>query len=58
MAHIPFKEGDHVTADDPFNGRVEGMIMVINGTSVGIRSTAMLADHYVYYDYRSVTKND
>lgn len=56
-----FKVGDYVAGDDPFNGCQEGVVAVINGTSVGLRTTAGAggaapSGTVVYYDYRQLRK--
>lgn len=58
MAAIPFKVGDVVLGDDPFNGRRLGVVGVIRGSSLGLRTAAdahpELVPEFVYYDYRQV----
>ncbi|WP_427019293.1 hypothetical protein ACQCSX_22270 (plasmid) [Pseudarthrobacter sp. P1] len=54
MARNPFKVGDYVLADDPFNGRAEGVVMVIDGRSMGLYAINGPTDHYLYYDCRTV----
>ncbi|WP_427019138.1 hypothetical protein ACQCSX_21450 (plasmid) [Pseudarthrobacter sp. P1] len=58
MSRNPFKVGDYVVADDPFNGHAEGVVMVIHGRSMGLRVTNGPTDHYLYYDCRTVRLPD
>ena len=58
MARNPFKTGEFVIGDEPFNGRREGVVRVINGTHVGLEIIGSQLGHYVYYDYRSVRRPD
>jgi hypothetical protein len=51
---VPYRLGDVVVGDDPFNGRTLGRVAVKNGTSVGLQS----ADRICYYDYRQLTRPD
>jgi hypothetical protein len=39
VTKIPFRPGDYVVADEPFNDRREGIVKVINGPSIGRRSS-------------------
>ncbi|GAA4049701.1 hypothetical protein GCM10023063_41750 [Arthrobacter methylotrophus] len=55
-ASSPFKVGDYVSGDDPFNGCQEGVVTAINGSSIGLRTTAPTAGAVVYYDYRQLRK--
>ncbi|MET4097491.1 hypothetical protein [Arthrobacter sp. UYCu712] len=55
MSRNPFRIGDYVVADEPFNGRTEGVVMTINGRCLGLLATGGPGDHYIYYDYRTVT---
>lgn len=61
-ATVPFKIGDVVLGDDPFNGRQLGVVSVIRGSSLGLRTAAdahpELAPEFVYYDYRQVRTPD
>ena len=51
---VPYRLGDVVVGDDPFNGRKQGLVAVKTGTSVGLRT----ADRIFYYDYRQLTRPD
>jgi hypothetical protein len=52
----PFKVGDYLAGDDPFNGSQEGVVAVINGSSIGLRTTVPRPGTVVYYDYRQLRK--
>jgi hypothetical protein len=54
MARNPFKVGDYVVADDPFNGRAEGVVVEVSRISVGVRPVDRPQERHVYYDYRTV----
>lgn len=58
MAKIPFKPGDYVVADEPFNGRMEGIVKVVNGSSIGLQVLGETGSGYIYYDYRDVSRPD
>ncbi|MEO5778505.1 UNVERIFIED_ORG: hypothetical protein ABIB19_003958 [Arthrobacter sp. UYEF10] len=51
---IPYKLGEVVIGDDPFNGRNEGLVIVKNGTFVGLQT----ADQIFFYDYRQLRRPD
>ncbi|MBT2551272.1 hypothetical protein [Arthrobacter sp. ISL-65] len=51
---VPYKLGEVVVGDDPFNGRREGLVAVKNGTVVGLQT----ADKIVFYDYRQLRRPD
>lgn len=61
-ASAPFKVGDYVAGDDPFNGCQEGVVSVINGSSIGLRTaaprrgTVPFGGAVVYYDHRQLRK--
>jgi len=50
----PFKVGDAVLGDDPFNGRHEGVVVLQQGDSVGVRT----AHGVVFYDHRQLKQLD
>ncbi|UKA63100.1 hypothetical protein [Arthrobacter sp. FW306-04-A] len=52
----PFKVGDYVAGDDPFNGCQEGVVAVINGSSIGLRTVVPRGATVVYYDYRQLRR--
>ena len=54
----PYRVGDAVVGDDPFNGRREGIVKVINGSSIGLQIIGESGTGYIYYDYRDVAKPD
>lgn len=50
----PYKIGNAVVADDPFKGRREGLVVFLQGTSVGVDTV-----HGVFfYDHRQLKKLD
>lgn len=51
-AAIPYKIGDAVVGDDPFNGRREGIVEIRTGTSVGLRSDGRV----YFYDHRQLRR--
>jgi hypothetical protein len=51
---VPFRLGDVVVGDDPFNGRRQGRVAIKNGNSIGLQT----ADRLFYYDYRQLTRPD
>lgn len=51
---IPYKLGDVVIGEDPFNGRREGVIVAKNGTLVGLQT----ASRTFFYDYRQLRRAD
>lgn len=61
-AAVPYKVGDVVLGDDPFNGRRLGVVAVIRGSSLGLRTAADahpdLVPEVLYYDYRQVRMPD
>lgn len=54
MVSVPYRLGDVVVGDDPFNGRRQGLVAVKNGNSIGLQT----ADRIFYYDYRQLTRPD
>lgn len=52
----PFRVGDYVAGDDPFNGSQEGVVTIIKGPSIGLRTAAPRGGSVVYYDYRQVRR--
>jgi hypothetical protein len=52
----PFKVGDYVAGDDPFNGSKEGVVVVIKGPSIGLRTVVPTGGTLVYYDYRQLRR--
>jgi hypothetical protein len=50
----PYRLGDAVVGDDPFNGRREGVVVSQQGTAVGVETT-----HGVFfYDHRQLKQLD
>ena len=50
----PFKIGDAVVGDDPFSGRREGIVVLRQRNSVGVKT----AHGVVFYDHRHVRQLD
>lgn len=50
----PYRVGDAVVADDPFNGRREGVIVSLQGMSVGVNT----AQGVFFYDHRQLKQLD
>ena len=51
---VPYRLGEVVVGDDPFNGRREGLVAVKNGTFVGL----LTVDRIFFYDYRQLRRPD
>lgn len=51
-AAIPYKIGEAVVGDDPFNGRREGIVASRNGASVGLKCGGRV----YYYDFRQLRR--
>ncbi|MET3951465.1 hypothetical protein [Arthrobacter sp. UYEF36] len=56
-ARIPFRMGQVLIGDDPFNGRHLGTVAVIDAPYVGLR-TASAAGEVTFYDYRQLRYPD
>jgi hypothetical protein len=50
----PYRIGDAVVGDDPFNGRREGVVISRNGGSVGVDTAAGV----FFYDHRQLKRQD
>jgi hypothetical protein len=50
----PYRRGDAVVGDDPFNGRHEGIVMSCRGPSVELGTAAGV----FYYDHRHLRRLD
>jgi hypothetical protein len=50
----PYRVGDAVVGDDPFNGRHEGIVMSRSGPSVEVGAAAGV----FYYDHRHLRPQD
>jgi hypothetical protein len=50
----PYRVGDAVVGDDPFNGRQEGIVMSHSGPSVELGAAAGV----FYYDHRHLRPQD
>ncbi|MET3945550.1 hypothetical protein ABIB49_000225 [Arthrobacter sp. UYCu512] len=55
---IPFRVGQVLIGDDPFNGRHLGKVAVIEAPYVGLRTTGNSPDDVVFYDYRQLQSPD
>ncbi|MBT2588374.1 hypothetical protein [Arthrobacter sp. ISL-95] len=53
-AAVPYRLGEIVIGDDPFNGRREGAVAVKKGTFVGLQ----IGDQMCFYDYRQLRRSD
>lgn len=53
-AAVPYKIGDVLVGDDPFNGRHEGTVAVKDGHWIGLRSSGRM----YFYDYRHLRRPD
>lgn len=51
---VPYRLGEVVIGDDPFNGRREGLVAVKTGTFVGLQTE----DQIFFYDYRQLKRPD
>jgi hypothetical protein len=50
----PYRVGDAVVGDDPFNGRREGVVVSATGASLGVET----ASGVFYYDHRQLKRQD
>ncbi|VXB95023.1 conserved hypothetical protein [Arthrobacter sp. 9AX] len=50
----PYRIGDAVVGDDPFNGRCEGVVVSQRGTAAGVKT----ATGIVFYDHRVLKPQD
>lgn len=50
----PYRIGDAVVGDDPFNGRHEGIVMSLRGSSVELGTAAGV----FFYDHRHLRRQD
>lgn len=55
---VPFRIGQVVVGDDPFNGRREGRVEVIRAPYVGLRIPGTPAGSLVFFDHRNVRHPD
>ena len=51
---VPYKLGEVLIGDDPFNGRREGTVTVKKGTFVGLQTEGQI----FFYDYRQLRRPD
>ena len=57
-ARIPFRVGQVLVGDDPFNGRRLGTVAVIEAPYVGLRTAGGAPQDIVFYDYRQLRYPD
>jgi hypothetical protein len=50
----PYRDGDAVVAEDPFNGRREGIVVSRHGSAVAVGT----AEGIFYYDHRQLKRQD
>jgi hypothetical protein len=55
---IPFRVGQVLVGDDPFNGRRVGAVAVIEAPYVGLRTAGTAPQDIVFYDYRQLRYPD
>ena len=55
---IPFRMGQVLVGDDPFNGRHLGTVAVIDAPYVGLRTARSAAGDVTFYDYRQLRYPD
>ena len=55
---IPFRVGEVLVGDDPFNGRRLGTVAVIEAPYVGLRMASSTPQDTVFYDYRQLRYPD
>ena len=53
---VPFRIGEVVVGDYPFNGRREGRVEVIRAPYVGLRIPGTPAGSLVFFDHRNVRR--
>lgn len=57
-ARIPFRVGQVLVGDDPFNGRRLGTVAVIEAPYVGLQMAGGTPQDIVFYDYRQLRYPD
>lgn len=55
---IPFRVGQVLIGDDPFNGRRLGTVAVIEAPYVGLRTAEPAPGNVIFYDYRQLRYPD
>ena len=55
---IPFRMGQVLIGDDPFNGLHLGTVAVIDAPYVGLRTAGNAAGDVTFYDYRQLRYPD
>ncbi|WP_200913006.1 hypothetical protein [Arthrobacter sp. Leaf69] len=53
-SRIPFRVGQVLIGDDPFNGRRLGTVAVIEAPFVGLRTAGNTPEDVLFYDYRQL----
>lgn len=51
---VPFRIGQVVVGDDPFNGRRQGTVVAVRAPFVGLRIPGTPAGTLMFFDYRDV----
>jgi hypothetical protein len=57
-SRVPFRVGQVLVGDDPFNGRRLGAVAVIEAPYVGLRTAGLAPQGIVFYDYRQLRYPD
>jgi hypothetical protein len=57
-SRIPFRVGQVLVGDDPFNGRRLGTVAVIEAPYVGLQTAGGTPQDIVFYDYRQLRYPD
>ncbi|MET4134944.1 hypothetical protein [Pseudarthrobacter sp. PvP090] len=55
---VPFRVGEVLVGDDPFNGRHVGTVAVIEAPYVGLRTAGSAVGDVTFYDYRQLRYPD
>ena len=55
---VPFRIGQVLIGDDPFNGRHLGTVAVIDAPYVGLRTAGSAPGDVTFYDYRQLRYPD
>ena len=55
---VPFRVGQVLVGDDPFNGRHLGTVAVIEAPYVGLRTAGSPPGDITFYDYRQLRYPD
>lgn len=57
-SRIPFRVGQVLIGDDPFNGRHLGTVTVVEAPYVGLRTAGSPPGDVIFYDYRQLRYPD